>query len=159
MRDRDLDVLARALALAIPEVEQRLEGLMVSPTTDLHTRTRLLRARVLVPAAGVLVAITVAGALIVSARSGSDPDPAPAPPVAQVPVDDSVDIGGAATVQRNPDGSPGVEVVTGENLSGSQIPAGAAGIGDAQVATRDAAGNVVQTDRSDDDSTPSTSTP
>ena len=33
LRQADVDVLARALALAVPEVEQRLEGLMADPAT------------------------------------------------------------------------------------------------------------------------------
>ena len=58
LRQADVDVLARALALAVPEVEQRLEGLMADPErVVLHQRSKLLRARVLVPAAGVLVAV------------------------------------------------------------------------------------------------------
>jgi len=157
LRDRDLDVLAQALALAVPEVEERLEALMANPTAELRSRSKLLRARVLVPAAGILVAVTVAGALIVSARTEVTPNPTSSSAVA---VDDtSVDIGGAAVVTRNADGSPGIQVIVGEGISGSEVPAGAVAIGDAQVATRDANGNVVQTDRGPDGSITPPTTP
>ena len=163
LRDADLDVLARALALATPDVERRLEGLMANPTVELETQSRLLRARVLVPAAGILIAITVAGALIVSSRSDTKPATPPAvvstlptpvvttlPPVA---VDPNVQIGGAETQVP---GSP--PVLNAEGLSGSDLPAGSIGIGDAQVAVKDANGNVVQSERPAD-ATPTTTTP
>ena len=141
LRDADLDVLALALALATTDVEQRLVGLMVRPTADVTVRSRLLRARVLVPAAGILVAVTVAGALVISARTPRDTPPAPtttpAPP---------------AAVQIPP-------VVQGDGLTSDQVPAGAVGLGEAQVATRDGSGNLVQGPRTDDASTSSTTTP
>ena len=153
LRDADLDVLARALTLATPEVQRRLEGLMANPTPEIHTQSRLLRARVLVPAAGVLIAVTVAGALVLSGRS--DRSTTPPPPVASVSTVTTVapvsgagaQIGGAETQTANSDGTPGPAIVNGDGLSGNDIPAGAAGVGDAQVATHDANGNVVQTDR------------
>jgi transcriptional regulator with XRE-family HTH domain len=159
LRDADLDVLARALALATPDVEQRLEGLMANPTVALKTQSRLLRARVLVPAAGILIAVTVAGALIVSSRS-DQPAPAappavvstlPTPVVTTVPPvvsDPTAQIGGAET--QLPGGPP---VINADGLSGSGLPAGSVGLGDAQVATRDVNGNVVQTNRPPDAST------
>jgi transcriptional regulator with XRE-family HTH domain len=162
LRDADLDVLARALALATPEVEHRLEDLMAHPTAELHHQSRLLRARVLVPAAGVLLAVTVAGALVVWARSDDAPAPAPAPaavstvPSASTP--GGVQIGGAETQQVNPDGSVGPPVVQGEGLSGDDVPAGGVGLGDAQVAVRDANGNVVQSDRPADAASTTTTT-
>lgn len=163
LRDADLDVLARALALATPDVERRLEGLMANPTVQLEMQSRLLRARVLVPAAGILIAVTVGGALIVSSRSDTKPTTPPAvvstlptpvvttlPPVA---VDPNVQIGGAETQVP---GSP--PVLNAEGLSGSDLPAGSIGLGDAQVATQDANGNVVQSERLAD-ATPTTTTP
>ena len=159
LRDADLDVLARALALATPEVEHRLEGLMASPTVELKEQSRLLRARVLVPAAGVLLAVTVAGALIVSTRKDDAPPPAaPAPAVVSTPPPAAAgvgaQIGGAET--QTPTGPP---VVSGENLSGNDVPANGVGLGDAQVATRDPNGNAVQSERPADASTTSTAAP
>ena len=145
LRQADLDVLARALALAAPDVEHRLVGLMAVPTDLVHERSRFLRARVLVPAAGVLVAVTVAGAIVVSSRSGqADPTPtttAPATTAQATPpagtVGTEVQIGGAATQTRNADGTPGPVVVSSDGTDASDVPAGAAGVGDAQTAVRE----------------------
>jgi hypothetical protein len=156
LRDADLEVLALALALANSEVERRLLALMSDPSAEVTARSRLLRARVLVPAAGVLVAVTVAGALVVSARSTSS-TPTPPPPAAVVP-SGSVDIGAASTQGRDGSGEPQPQVVQGEGLTADQIPAGAVGLGDAQVAVRDPAGNAVQGPRTDDPSTASSTT-
>ena len=50
LRQADLSVLGRALALAVPEVEHRLESLMAAPEpVALRQRSRLLRARVVIP--------------------------------------------------------------------------------------------------------------
>ncbi|MEI7592748.1 MAG: helix-turn-helix transcriptional regulator [Actinomycetes bacterium] len=146
LRDRDLDVLAQALALAVPEVTERLEEMMVNPSADLQHRSKLLRGRVLLPAAGVLVALTVAGALIFSPAGNVKPsDPANG----AVIVTDTVEIGQPLTVTRAPDGSAGPVVIAGEGLNGAQIAPNVAAVGDAQVATRDASGNVNQVNRPD----------
>jgi hypothetical protein len=140
LRQGDLDVLARALALATPEVEHRLRDLMAEPAAEVHRRSSLLRARVLVPAAGVLVAVCIGGALVVSARSSSSPGPKTAR------------IGTAAVQTRNPDGSAGTQqtrtpdvdapypgdaaVVTGNDVTADQIPHGGVGLVPAQSVTR-----------------------
>ena len=140
LRQGDLDVLSRALALATPEVEHRLRDLMVEPATEIHRRSSLLRARVLLPAAGVLVALCVGGALVVSTRSSSPPSPKPAR------------IGTAEVQERNPDGSAGPQherapdvgapypadppVVTGNSVTADQIPPGGVGLAPAQSVTR-----------------------
>lgn len=154
LRQADLDVLARALALATPDVEHRLVDLMATPTPLVREQARYLRTRVLVPAAGVLLALTVAGAIVVSARSddrSSAPPPAATPPAAVADTsvqvgDTSVQIGGAATQIRNPDGTPGPVVVTGEG-DVTDLPPGAVATGDPQVATRNPDGSVTQTSR------------
>jgi len=116
LRQADLDVLSRALALAAPDIEHRLADLMVAPTDLVRERWHFLKTRVLVPAAGILVAVTVAGAIVVSTRfNAATPPPTTAvstPPAGTV--DTSVQIGGAATQSRNPDGTPGPVVVSGE---------------------------------------------
>ncbi len=159
LRQGDLDVLARALALAAPDVEHRLAGLMAAPTELVHERSRFLRARMLVPAAGVLVAVTVAGAIVVSSRSGGTAAPTSTTPPATAAattgavtppagtVDTAVQIGGAATQVRNPDGTPGPVVVAGDGTDASDVPTGAVGVGDAQTAVRNPDGSVTQTDR------------
>jgi len=141
LRQADLDVLARALALATPEVEQRLRGLMAEPATEIRHRSSLLRARVLLPAAGVLVAVCVGGALVVSSRSSS-PSSSPS---------SSARIGTAEVQTRNPDGTPGTQhsravdpnasypadpvVVTGNGITADQVPEGGVGLAPAQSVT------------------------
>ena len=147
LRQSDLDVLARALALATPDVESRLVGLMATPSELVRERFRFLRTRMLLPAAGVLVAVTVAGAIVVSSRSGDATPPTTTTAVATPPagtVDTAVHIGGAATQTRNPDGTPGPVVVAGDGTDGSDVPSGAAGLGDAQTAVRNPDGSITQ---------------
>jgi hypothetical protein len=150
LRQADVDVLARALALATPEVEDRLRGLMAEPAGEVAKRSSLLRARVLIPAAGVLVAVCVGGALVVSSRSSSAPS---SPPSAR--------IGSAEVVTRNPNGSAGTQhprpvdpnapypgqpaVVTGNGVTADQIPPGGVGLAPAQSVTRDSASSTTST--------------
>ncbi|MFN8039244.1 MAG: helix-turn-helix domain-containing protein [Acidimicrobiales bacterium] len=77
LRHADLEVLSRALRLGPVEVEQRLGGLMADPDRVLATRAAVLRRRVLVPAAGVVVAVLAAGALVLVPRSASTDQPVP----------------------------------------------------------------------------------
>jgi hypothetical protein len=136
LRQADVDVLARALALAVPEVEQRLEGLMADPERIvLHQRSKLLRARVLVPAAGVLVALCVGGALVVSTRSTETQAPASRPAV----------VSPATTITATPTSVP--RVVVGNDLHPRQVPPGEVGLAPAQVVTRGPGGQPVQSDR------------
>ena len=153
LRQADLDVLARALALATPDIEHRLVDLMASPSPLLRERSRFLRARVLVPAAGVLLAITVAGAIVVSSNAAEPP-----PPPAGTTVDSTVQIDGAATQTRNPDGTPGPVVVVGDGTNATDLPPGAVGLGDAQVAVRNPDGSITQGTRGDEAGQPGVST-
>jgi Helix-turn-helix domain len=138
LRQADVDVLARALALAVPEVEQRLEGLMADPErVVLHQRSKLLRARVLVPAAGVLVALCIGGALVVSVRSTDTQAPSSRPAVVTtVP---------HSTIVVTPTSAP--RVVIGNDLHSNQVPTGGVGLAPAQVVTRGHGGKPVQSDR------------
>jgi len=127
LRQADLDVLSRALTLAAPDVEHRLVDLMATPTKLVRERSRFLKTRVLIPAAGVLVAVTVAGAIVVSTRpSDSPPPPSPTTTSTRTPpvgtVDTSVQIGGAATQTRNPDGTPGPVVVSNDPTTPTSSP-------------------------------------
>lgn len=64
LRTLDLDVLSQALALPVPDVEQRLDVLMAPDDGRVDRLRRALSLRVLVPAAGLVVAATAAGALV-----------------------------------------------------------------------------------------------
>ncbi len=146
MRQGDVDVLARALALAVPEVEQRLEGLMAEPErVVLHQRSKLLRARVLVPAAGVLVAVCVGGALVVSSRS-TPTSATPAAPTSSVSDRFTPTTNGATTPTTAPSRphSGAGAVVVGNNLTPSQVPPGGVGLAPAQVVTRGPGGQPEQ---------------
>jgi len=139
LRQADLDVLARALALAAPDVEHRLRHLMADPQAEVRHRSGLLRARVLVPAAGVLVALCVGGALVVSSRSSTP----------SAGTSSTARIGTAEVQTRNPDGGAGTQhprgvdatapypgdapVVAGNGLRADQIPSGGVGLAPAQV--------------------------
>ena len=86
LRHADLEVLSRALRLAPLEVEERLSGLMVDPDRALVARTTELRRRVLVPVAGVVVAVLAAGALVLVPRT--DPAPTSSPTTVSTAADD-----------------------------------------------------------------------
>lgn len=70
LRDLDLAVLGQALRMGAGEVEARLVGLMQDPEQRVGTTTRDLRRRLVVPAAGLLVAVTAVGALVLVTRDG-----------------------------------------------------------------------------------------
>jgi len=162
LRQADVDVLARALALAAPEVEQRLEGLMADPQrVVLQQRSKLLRSRVLVPAAGVLVAVCVGGALVVWSRSSSQTSQPPATSTKVVQGPAAVSHPGASTTvppsSVPPTTGPGSPAtVVGNGLHQDQIPAGAVGLAPAQVVTRGGNGQPVQSDRGSATSTTTT---
>jgi hypothetical protein len=162
LRQADLDVLAQALALATSDVEQRLEGLMAGPQrVVLQQRAKLLRTRVLVPAAGVLVAVCVGGALVVWARSSSEPSSSPQPTTTTIHGPAAVAHPGASTTTTPasvpPTSTPGAPAtVEGNGLRHDQIPAGSVGLAPAQVVTRSGDGQPVQSDRGDAGSTSTT---
>ena len=57
------EVLAKALDLAEPDVEARLRGLMIDPTTEVSRLTRLFRSKLVLPLAGAVVVATAKGIL------------------------------------------------------------------------------------------------
>jgi hypothetical protein len=143
LRAADMTVLGRALALAVPEIEHRLEVLMGEPEpVALRQRSRLLSRRILIPAAGVLVAVCVGGALVLTSRS--------TPTVPPPSTTSSVDVG--STVVVTPTSTP---VVTGNDIPLSAVPKGGVGLAPPQVATRGPGGVVKQTDRTTSTSTSS----
>lgn len=104
LRGFDVAVLAKALDLAEPDVEARLRGLMVDPTTEVSRLTRLFSSRLALPIAGAVVVATALGTVLVLRN---DERPAPAPTTVnrfgeEVP---PPEIGPAATQVRNDDGS------------------------------------------------------
>lgn len=81
LRVNDMKVLSRALEMSIPAVEDKLTVLMADPDEVVSHRIGLLRKRFLVPAAGVVVAATAVGTLLlVNGRSTTPTQPAPPPP-------------------------------------------------------------------------------
>jgi hypothetical protein len=117
LRDTDVDVLAQALDLAQAAVSERLRALMDEPSGEVHHRARLLRGRVLVPLAGVAIAATAIGALVLV--QGDDPQSITTEPAAVegVPLEPSFTI-------TNPDGST-TPVYVGEGLRPEDLPPGA----------------------------------
>jgi hypothetical protein len=97
LRLDDLDVLGSALHLRPRDAAADLEALMDDPGEIVSERVSILRSKLLVPAAGILVALLTAGTLVlVEQRAGADAG-TPAP----------VSISTAAVQARNPDGTPG----------------------------------------------------
>lgn len=64
LRANDLDVLSRALGAPVAEVEARLVALMATPAREVTRRSALLRSRVVVPLAGIVIGVTAAGAVV-----------------------------------------------------------------------------------------------
>ncbi len=150
LRDADVDVLSRALDLAHPEVEHRLHDLMAEPQGAVRRRMGGLRARVLVPVAGMVVAATAIGTLLVVARSDDgDSTPAPATTDADTPVivtsDEPARVGPASV--QTPEGGL---VVEGEDIPAAELPPDAANVGQAQTAVRNPDGSVSQFPTPDD---------
>lgn len=121
LRVDDLDVLGTALSLNPRDAAELLHGLMGDPDQLVSTRHRQLTRKVLVPAAGILVALVGVGALVLVERGSagaSDSRPAPvvssheAPDpvsgaIAESPVTGLINIGQAVIQERNADGTPG----------------------------------------------------
>jgi hypothetical protein len=112
-----MQVLAEAFGTDSLTIESELRTLMAADAAAITTTRSRLSARVLVPAAGILLAVTAIGALVFvqSTSESPAPAPAPAPAVAEVPLDQLppapvADVGpDGITVERLPDGSVGPE--------------------------------------------------
>ena len=78
LRQADIDVLADVLGVGHAVVEERLVKLMANPGDKVGRRARRFERRLMVVDAGILVAATTAGALVLEPRS---PDPGPGVPV------------------------------------------------------------------------------
>jgi hypothetical protein len=135
LRTLDVSVLSQALALPAPAVEERLEVLMVPGNRRLERARRLLDRRILVPAAGLVVAATAVGVLVftpsvaepatggelgravgavavspvVAPQPGTDIAPGAVDPSVQVAppgVDTEPEIGEGLTIEREPQSAP-----------------------------------------------------
>lgn len=102
LRLPDLQVLESAFATHRREIEDELRSMMVDSTGSVSYRARSLRGRLLVPAIGVLVAVTTVGTLLlVSNDSGASPAGSGAGDDVEVEIDTAV------VQERLPDGTPG----------------------------------------------------
>lgn len=172
LRASDVEVLARVLDLAGPAVASRLHQLMIEPDGEVQRRSGLLRGRVLVPLAGVVVAATAVGALLFV--QGDDGQTVMTQPQATVleptfvmtnadgsttPVyvgdnlhPDDLPPGAVAlapATQQHPDGVPhGVTVVHGEGQQPpTSLPEDEVWVGDPRVAVRNDDGSVTESTR------------
>lgn len=125
LRDADISVLSRVLELTSTDVESRLVDLMVEPQPLLRERHRWLGRRVLVPAAGVLVAATALGSLVLVSGGGDDlpASTVTTPPVAVTETPD-VSLIPPISIQRDP--QPDGAVPTGPADGGAPSTSGAA---------------------------------
>ena len=125
LRDRDLVVLSETLQRELAVVEQRLGQLMLGqPVAERH---RLLRGRLAVPAAGLLVAATAAGTLImVSGATGSNDtniSAASSPEVAALSIGQVVDAPvRAAIILPDSAGSVSLGTATIGNVDSNRAP-------------------------------------
>ena len=118
LRIDDVDVLGRALRAGTDTIIADLDSLMSRDDGPVSWRLRLLKSRVVVPAAGVLVAFCAAGALLlvqgnaaasaeVRSPDTSTTSTAPATATAVSPATAPVSVGTAVVQERNADGTPG----------------------------------------------------
>ncbi len=107
LRVEDLAVLGAAFHEDTPTLATDLEALMTQSGDLVRRRLRLLDRRVLIPAAGVLVACFAAGSLLLIDRADESPGPTPErSSVVVVAPSGSVDIGTPMTQERGSTGIP-----------------------------------------------------
>jgi hypothetical protein len=110
LRVDDLDVLGTCLRVGRQTLVADLESLMDNPDDLVGWRLRLLRKKVLVPAAGILISFCGAAALILTAGEPATAAAVPAHAHASITTP-GVAVGDAVVQGRNPDGTPGPVVV------------------------------------------------
>jgi hypothetical protein len=111
LRVDDLDVLGTCLRVGRQTLVADLESLMDNPDDLVGWRLRLLRKKVLVPAAGILISFCGAAALILTAGEPATASAVTAPAQAATLTSSGVAIGDAVVQGRNADGTPGPVVV------------------------------------------------
>ncbi len=109
LRVDDLDTLGRALRLTTRTVEADLLALMENPHDIVGRRARLFNRRLLIPAAGVLVAFCGAGALVLTSGSSTPSSGPSTDSVASAAIGATakVDIGTAVVQERDAQGTAG----------------------------------------------------
>jgi hypothetical protein len=119
LRQTDVDVLSRALEIASADVETRLLDLMADPDRAVTRRHSIWRSRFLLPVAGVVVAATAIGTVVLVHQSSSSSVTVVDPVVVDVPTAvPSASIIDPIVVERNADGTPGPQHVVGEPAVG-----------------------------------------
>jgi hypothetical protein len=100
LREADLSVLARVLEASQRDIEARLHELMADPDGKVARRVGALRRKVLLPIAGVVIAVGAVGALLLVQADGADPAPEPASTTApevivgnDIPIEEIPDVG------------------------------------------------------------------
>jgi hypothetical protein len=145
LRSADIDVLSRALELAGTDVEARLVDLMADPDQQVSSRTGLWRRRFLLPVAGIVIAVTAVGTIIL-VTADDEPTTTTAPASTEQPGDIPTDasVGPAVVQEREADGAPGQvsdvqpppTVVGDDTLSGDAVAPGEVGLIDPLVVER-----------------------
>lgn len=115
LRAEDLDVLGRVLDMGPDTVESDLVALMRDVDDHPSWRDRLLRPRVLLPAAGILVVFCGVGALLMVPGDPASPVGPTVPVRSEAPaaVSVPVDIGNAVVQERDANGNPGPVIIRG----------------------------------------------
>jgi hypothetical protein len=98
IRDLDIGVLATALELDDHEIERRLQALMTD-REPVKASERDLRRRLLVPLAGVVVASTAVGVLVLVSEDTTRVGPSD-PGHVMVQITGDTDIGDAVVIER-----------------------------------------------------------
>ncbi len=122
LRDVDLDVLSTALSIDAIDVETRLERLM-RDKSDVGRDQGKLRRRLLVPLAGVIVAATAVGVLVLVSQSTDTTPVVGNTPTTAV----STDLGSGAAVVGNPTAAPTVSTDLGSGAAVQTNPVGGSG--------------------------------
>lgn len=120
LRDVDLAVLSSALMIDTDVVKTKLVTLMVEPPAIVSARTRLLRRKVIIPAAGILVGATAVGALVFVLNDGSaDPADTGSRVGQAVVVAAEVELAPPLVAERDAEGRVTVRERTGEAEPGA----------------------------------------
>lgn len=107
LRLDDLDVLGRALSIDADDLRVNLESLMADPDHAVGERLAGLRAKVLLPVAGILVAFCAVGALVLVQGAAAQQTPSRPAPTVKVAPPAPTEVGTAVVQERNADGTPG----------------------------------------------------
>jgi transcriptional regulator with XRE-family HTH domain len=119
LRNIDLGVLSDALSLSTREVSSNIGRIMIGQPDAVRDRAQVVRRRMIVPVAGILVGLTAMGALLLvrsdDAAAGHGPEPTAVESVSAAGVAPPVHIGEAVVIERSSsdDAGSGQRVRTG----------------------------------------------